>query len=113
MLKNPSNTVIYKTFSVFPNEKKEVVLSDPTEGDIRFYFLIEHSGESQTTINVTSSFTADVIISTGAFQKTRPIVPIRIGTYQGCYELYLEYEVLPINNLGRHEVIVSFIVKRS
>ena len=113
MLDNTSNKIIQETFSVYSNEKKEIVLLDSTEGDIRFSFIIEHSVKSQTTINVTSSHTAEIIISTGPFQKTRPAAPIRIGTYQGCYELYLEYEVLPISNLGKHEVIVSFIVKRS
>ena len=113
MLNNHSNNIIYKIFSVLPNEKKEVILSDSTEGDIHFYFSIEHSRESLTTINVTSSHTADVIISSGAFQHTISIAPIRIGTYKGCNELYLEYEVQPINNLGMHEVRVSFILKRS
>ena len=112
MLDNTSNKIIQETFSVYTNEKKEIVLSDSTEGDIRFSFLIEHSVKSQTTINVTSSYTAEVIISTGPFQKTRPAAPIRIGTYQETYDLYLMYEVLPVNSFGKHEVMVSFIIKR-
>ena len=113
MLENSSNTLIYKIFSIYPNEWKEVILTDPMEGNIRFLFQIEHARDSQTTINVTSSYSAEIIISTGPFQKTRPIVPIRLGTYQKEYKLYLEYEVLPMDHLGKHDVIVSFVIKRS
>lgn len=112
MLRNSSNRIIYKTFTVSPNERKEIVLYDSVEGDIRFYFIIEYSGESQTTINVTSSHSAEIIISTDAYRVTRPSVPMRLGTYQRTFELYLEYEVFPVDNLGKHEVIVSFIAKR-
>ena len=33
--------------------------------------------------------------------------------YQKEYKLYLEYEVLPMDHLGKHDVIVSFVIKRS
>ena len=113
MLNNTSNTIIYRTYSCYPSERCEVILPDSMEGDICFYFIVEHAKDNQTIINVTSSYSAEVIISTGPYKKTRSLIPIRIGTYQGNNELYLDYEVLPIDNIGKHEVIISFIIKRS
>ena len=88
-------------------------MSDSVEGNIFFYFVVEHSGKNQTTINVTSSYRAEIIISTDAYNRTKSSVPIRLGTYEGIYNLYLEYDVLPIDKSGKHEVILTFIAKKS
>ena len=112
MLRNSSNIVIHKSFTAYPNERKRIELKDAVEGDIDFDFVIVYSNENQTTINIQSSHNAEVIISMGAFEKTISSVPIRIGTYQDFYDLYLEYEVSPANAMGKHEIVVSFVAKR-
>lgn len=112
MLHNSSNIVVHRSFTAYPNESKLVVLNDAVEGDIYFYFKIIYSIDSQTTINIRDPHNAEVVISMGASERTLSSTPIRLGTYQNFYELYLEYEISPANAMGKHEVVVSFVAKR-
>lgn len=113
MLHNTSNTIIYKTFSVYTGERKEVILPDETEGDILFNFTIEHLSDNQTSVRVIDTHQAEIRISVIPYRKTVASTPIRLGTYKGRYELYLDYEVFPEDVMGQHNVVISFITKRT
>ena len=113
MLHNTSDPIIYKTFSVYPGEIKRVILPDETEGDIFFNFIIEHLSDKQTSVQVIDNHQAEIRISVESYRKTVASTPIRLGTYKGIYDLYLDYEVFPEDVMGRHNVVISFITKRT
>lgn len=113
---NIQNLDVIKSRTLFLKKNvpsSEVVLVDPSEGDMYFTFELRYiaQGEkAETRFTSRDAFHADVVIDTRPNAITEPDEPIRIGEYGPERKpLYLGFVVQPqLAQSGQHNVIVTF-----
>lgn len=96
-----------------PGQKSsEVVLADPT-GDMYFTFELNYINDNMqgtTKWSSKGSYSGEFKIDTRPNSVTKPISPIKVGTYgKENKSLYVGFVVMPqIPQTGEHEVTVTF-----
>ncbi|MBD5181011.1 MAG: hypothetical protein HDS98_00470 [Bacteroidales bacterium] len=91
----------------------EVILTDPSEGDMYFTFVLKYIDKDavpRTNFTSVDRFHARVEIETRPNAITEPGQPIPVGTYGPDHkELFLGFVVQPqLANSGQHNVIITF-----